>query len=342
MTSQTGDTLLLDSVDDYLGPSAGRFFGSGYRRVGYVIGGTEFGLGHGPGTAGRPGVRARGGVSYPWDWSTKTEGDELRPHLTTLDALILAVRAAEFVARHTHGLDARQQARTWVRQVDIKAGSSAVEDGLGELAISAEHAASVPLGDGTGRVAATYDCRVAAMKARVELVHDDGAPVAAAGDLDAQLGPDYPGLYGTGFQEVHQTIRDVEVDVEAARADATVTVLPTGSPAGPSGGVESAHGPVASMVDSFSVALQLGQVLLYETDRMTRAESNTLWMRRTTITAGPAELRPAGAPFRETTTLEDSNLVTARGGLWRTAAIVGGTQGVTTRCLVTHRLPDRP
>jgi hypothetical protein len=38
-------------------------------------------------------------------------------------------------------------------------------------------------------------------------------------------------------------------------------------------------------------------------------------------------------------TLQNSGLVEARGGTWRTATIAGDCLGVRTRCAVTHRLP---
>ncbi|MFC4032354.1 AvrD family protein [Streptomyces polygonati] len=352
MTVDSGRRLFLDSVDDYLGPSESRFFGSGYRRVGYTIsdtvlvgtggtGGTGASGASGASGGAGPSVRARAGISYPPDWSTKAEGDELRPHLSTIDALILAVRFAEFLARHTHGLGERQRSEVRLHRVDIKAGSSAVEDGLGDLPVSAAASGSAASADHPGTVISTYDCRVSGMKIRVELIHEAGLPVPAGPHVDAQLGSGYPGLYGSGFQRTRQLIRDVAVDVAAGSADATVDVVPPDAREFVAGGLEAAYGPAVSLIDSFVVALQLGQILLYETDGMKRGESNTLWMRRTTLTAGPAELRPAGGSSRETTSLEDAALVPAQGGLWRTATIVGDVRGVRTRCVVTHRLPDR-
>ena len=93
------------------------------------------------------------------------------------------------------------------------------------------------------------------------------------------------------------------------------------------------------MIDSFVISLQLGQVLLYELDELTRAGSETLWMRQTTIVAD-TPYRPAAGAIPVAAALHDSRLVTARGARWRTAAIVGRTQGLTTRCAVAHQLPD--
>jgi len=332
MITNNSGTLVAKSVDDHLGPGATRFFGSGYRRVDYTVTGAEL---------SPDALRAVVEVHHPVDWSKKGEDKELRPHLSTLDVLILAVRAAETLTSRTHGLDAAARRRTWIRRVDIKAPNKPIEDGFAALPFSAQHLTTEPAGDGL--LVSTLDCRVSTMRVRVELVH------AAAGgraevdeDLDTALGAGYPGLYGAGFQRWRQFIDEVLTDVRddaTARADAMVLVEPP-TDGRPDTGPESARGPVVSMIDSFVVALQLGQVLLYETDGLTRAESDTLWMRNTTITAGPPADRQAGLWFPTTTELHDSSLLLARGETWRTATIVGGCFGVVTRCAVAHRIPS--
>jgi hypothetical protein len=343
MSTPLRETLSFESIDDYLGPTSSRFFGSGYRSVDYAVDDIELGGVELGGTAdGLPSLTAGIGIRYPVGWSTKTEGIDLRPHLSTIDVLILAVRAAEFLARHHHGLDSGQRARTWLRRVDIKAPTTPVEERLDKITVTAKHTRTMPLSEaGDHRVASTYDCRVATMRARVELVHEPGGPIAAT-EPRTGFGSGYPGLYGNGFHHQWQTIDEVVVDVAGQLAEAEVTIGTTADRPAVAGGPESADGPVVSMVDGFAVALQLGQVLLYEADRMTRAESNTLWMRHTTITAGPPGTRAVGRPFRSITTLEDSRLLHVNDDTWRTATVTGDCLGIRTRCSVTHRLPARP
>lgn len=334
MSSTQSAISLFGSIDDYLGPSARRFFGSGYRRVNYTVSNVTLTERE----TGPAGMTAVIGIRYPVDWSSKATGD-LRPHLSTIDVLILAVRAAEFLTSRAHGHDARQRTGTWVRRVDIKAPSAPVEDHLDEVVVTAKPLRGAP--DEDGLVASTFDCRIATMRARVELMHEPGTP-RPGGDPHTAFGAGYPGLYGTGFQQQWQAVRDVMLDVRAQRAEGVVTVgSPTGHPA-LRGGPESADGPVVSLVDAFAVALQLGQVLLYETDRTTRGRSNTLWMRHTTITAGAPPTRRAEASFPTFATLEDSSLLRTGDHIWRAATVVGDSLGVRTRCAVTHRLPARP
>jgi avirulence D protein (AvrD) len=333
MITNDNGTLVAKSVDDHLGPGATRFFGSGYRRVDYTVTAAEL-------SADGRSVRAAVEVHHPVDWSKKGEDKELRPHLSTLDVLILAVRAAETLTSLTHRLDGEARTRTWIRRVDIKAPNKPIEDGFASLPFSARHVSTEP---SDGRLVSTLDCRVSTMRVRVELVHDTTGSHTPHEDLDFALGHGYPGLYGAGFQRWRQFVDEVLTDVREdapARADAMVLVEPP-TDGVPGTGPESARGPVVSMIDSFVVALQLGQILLYETDGMSRADSDTLWMRHTTLTAEPPSGRQAGMWFPATTELHDSSLLHARSGTWRTATIVGDCFGVVTRCAVAHLLPSQ-
>lgn len=102
--------------------------------------------------------------------------------------------------------------------------------------------------------------------------------------------------------------------------------------------IDTAPVAAVSMLDSFVTSLQLGQVLLYEADRVPRAESNTLWMRNTTISTDSPHRRAVGS-FPVSVTLVDSRRIVARGETWRTATIFGACRGVQTRCAVAHRIP---
>ncbi|MFI0264771.1 AvrD family protein [Streptomyces sp. NPDC017056] len=96
-----------------------------------------------------------------------------------------------------------------------------------------------------------------------------------------------------------------------------------------------------SMIDAFVAALQLGQVLLYELDGLTRAQSNTLWMRSTHITRAGAS-RPWHGSEPITTSLQAAKaLPTAAGETWRTADVVSAVGDLTVRCAVAHRLLER-
>src|SRR5690606_23714126 len=77
--------------------------------------------------------------------------------------------------------------------------------------------------------------------------------------------------------------------------------------------------------------------LLYSLDGVARADSNTLWMRRTVIR--PAPETPADGRF-EVRLREPRLLLGAQGG-WRSAEIVTDHAGLRLSCSVAHLLPGR-
>lgn len=92
------------------------------------------------------------------------------------------------------------------------------------------------------------------------------------------------------------------------------------------------------MIDAFVTALQLAQVMLYDLDGMRRQDSNTLWMRQTTLTASRPD-RPAEG-IAVTTRLDDPGLLRMGGGTWRTLDVVAELGGIQVRSAVAHRLPE--
>ncbi|MGX6608541.1 AvrD family protein, partial [Micromonosporaceae bacterium Da 78-11] len=318
-TLSRSDVLSLESIEDYLGPAGSRFFGAGYRRVNYRV----LDLVVDEPTDERAELRAAVAVEYPADWSRKQADTDLRPHLSTIDVLILAARFAESALTRTYALEPGQVHRAWLRRVEIKAGPTPYEEGLGRVPVRARLRDTVADVSLPGARLSQVDCEVGNMRIRCEIVHEDAAqrPVRTG-----SLPPAGPGrLYGDGFAHYRQELGNVLVDVTRQRASAVAEVLP--APGHElTGGLEAGYAPSFGAIDSFVISLQLGQVLLYELDGLARADSSTLWMRQTTIVAD-TPYRSATGAVPVAASLVDSRLVTARGSRWRTAAIVGRTQG---------------
>lgn len=320
---------LRETVDDYLGPGDKRFFSAGYRRVGYTFEPVIADV-HSDQSAS---VSTHVGLSYPVDWSKKLAGADLRPHLSTIDAILLGVQLAELCVVRTFRPDAEAHRAMWVRQVRIRAGQSPEED-LRRLPLAARLLETRP---GTQLDATSLvDCRVGAMRVRCEIEHAGG--VAHRGhdllpNVDTVLGPAKNRYYGSGFTRGGHRIDDLDVD--ALRATASVRL---DDPAATQG-AEASYQPAPTMVDAFATGLQLAQILLYELDGMHRRDSNTLWMRSTTLsTSGPHRTFDGALPLA--TWLENPELVDMNGGTWRTADIHTDLGGVTFTCAVTHALPS--
>lgn len=328
------------SADDLLGPAERRFFGSGYRRIGQQLRDLTFDE-----AAGGRSLHGVAAVTYPADWSRKRDDVILRPHLSTVDALIFGARLAEHVVSHSQGLSAGQRSGMWLRRVEIKAGPKPDETGLDSLPASARLLDTVEAGVAApGRLVSAVDCRVGGMTLRLDVDHELGR---AVGDTATNTPMSAIGVYYDGYRGREHSITAVELDADALEVRADVLVGAAASASASStprstsldrAGSESAYAPAVSLIDAFVVALQLGQILLYRLDGIERGTSNTLWMRRTVICADSPH-RPANRSYPVTARLADPLVIQARGGTWRTGEIDCALAGVSVRCAVTHQLP---
>ncbi|MFJ3927301.1 AvrD family protein [Streptomyces sp. NPDC090022] len=349
VSNVSNPTLSLSSIDDYLGPGEGRFFSRGYQRAGYLV----RDIVATPVAAERPGIHATVDVSYPADWSRKKDGTDLRPHLSTVDALVLGVQLAELHLVHAYGLTGDAHSTMRLRKIVLRAGGAPQEDLL-RIPAASRLVRTEEVPGAPGRVLSVHDGSVGALRVRCEIEHDEGVRADTEGlfaGLDEGLGDGRLRFYGEGFKKRRHVIRDVAVDMESLSAEADVHFHPgpTDVPVGPDGpdgpgarGVDAAVGPAVSMVDAFVVNLQLVQVLMYELDQVNRANSNTLWMMQTVLTAAdtalPLPTVPAGAA-RARARLLAKRLLPLRGGVWRSVEIEAGLGGVGLRCSFAHELP---
>ena len=318
-------------VDDYLGPGNRRFFGEGYKRADHRLRGIRTET---DGSGARL-VAATATVSYPLDWSRKGDTDQ-RPHLSTIDVLLLGVQLAEVQLAGQLGLDPEQRAGMWVRRARIKAGSSPVEEDLAGFPVTAGFAGSVASPGFPERQISTVHCTVGSLKVTLDLDHARPSGGAVADPLD--LGDSRSRPFGEGYKDRGQRVTDVTVDPEGLRSTAVVRLTAADGASGPGVGVEGRYQPSVGLIDTFVVALQLGQVLLYELDQLSRADSDTLWMRSTLFEADSPH-RPAEGDLTASAALENSMLLHKGDETWRRAEIVAALEGVRMTCSVVHRLP---
>jgi hypothetical protein len=332
----TQPQLLYRSIDDYLGPGETRFFGRGYRRAEYQVGDIVVPPADDAGSQTRATVTIR----YPADWSTKANNVHLRPHLSTVDMLVLGVQLSEIHLTHTYGLDQRLRRATWLRKVTLRAGATPQED-LAGLAGSATLRETRPAPAAVGTFVSVYDCAVGAMRARCEIEHSIGRAAAGAGyyeSIEDVLGAAGPRYWGGGFKARQQRVEDVRIDMAELRSTATVSIEPTGGSGMPTEGLEGGYQPSVSLIDCFVVNLQLAQVMMYELDSIRRQDSNTLWMLKTVLEADRPH-RPYPAPLQSRAAIAAKQLVPLRGATWRNVDIRAGLGGVGLRSSFAHELP---
>ncbi|RZS44443.1 avirulence D protein (AvrD) [Herbihabitans rhizosphaerae] len=323
MTTVEATRLRLNSVDDYLGPAETRFFGNGYRRAEYDVGDIA---------VDGAGVRSTVGVRYPVDWSRKAAGD-LRPHLSTVDMLVLGVQLCE-VHLAAAGLDADARRRAWLRKITLRAGTRPQEelDGLhGAATLRERHTAR-------DEAVSVYDCAIGTMRARCEIVHprvDEGA-AGTFRSIEEAVGEAGGRFYGDGFRRRSHRISDVVVDLDGRRSSARLRIAQDGRV---SDGIDGAYQPSVSLIDCFVGNLQLAQVMMYEMDAVKRSDSNTLWMLKTVLeSSGPR--RPWSGEIATEAAITRKQLLPLRGGVWRSVDIEAKCGGVELRSSFAHELPD--
>jgi len=322
----TPTRLSWASIDDHLGPGATRFFGAGYRRAEYDVRDVRLGAE----------LSAEVSVGYPADWSRKSADVDLRPHLSSVDTLVLGAQLAEALLAARHRLDGPARRRMRLRKVTLRAGMAPVEDLVGLPA----SAAVTGTGAADGGLVSVVDTAVGAMRARVEVEHPVDGGMAwpdRARSLPDLLGPAARRYYGDGFRG--RALRLCDVDADTVEHVATAVVRREDPAADGGEGIEGASQPSVSMVDCFVVCLQLSQVLMYELDSLTRGSSNTLWMMQTTLTAAD-RARPWHRELPARTAITGNHLLPLRGQTWRNVDVAGELGGVAMRSSLAHRLPD--
>ncbi|WP_410570387.1 AvrD family protein [Amycolatopsis sp. cmx-4-61] len=316
------------SIDDQLGPHSQRYFGSGFKRVTHRITGAHLD----PSTDL---LRARAHLNYPTDWSAKTAGKQLTPHLSTLDAAVVAVQLAELHLNTAFELGDQQRRALWIRRLSIKAGATPQEQ-LDDVALSVRRTS-------TERNAATgvsrMEGRVGALATVCEVVHDRDLRIARqtsdAIDTDEILGDPARRYFGQGFQQRNYDLRDVVIADDHSAVSATTRV--SGDVIHPDG-LSGKFQPAITFVDGLIVLAQLAQSLLYALDDIDRTASNTLWMRRVEI-SGPPPHQRLGAPFRSSTSVSRTALVDFAGGRWRTSDWRAQFSGLTFSYRLAHDIP---
>src|SRR5256885_3912120 len=144
------------TIEQALGERDTRYFGQGFQRVTHHLTDLAVRSHQITGT-----VSATARVSYPADWSVKTTGPG-GPHLSTVDALIIAGQLAEAYLTHGHRLDPAARARMWLRGFDMTAGPAAVTE-LAAIPVDGRRA-SMRLGPwGTNTVISGFEFQISGL-----------------------------------------------------------------------------------------------------------------------------------------------------------------------------------
>ncbi|MCU0762635.1 MAG: AvrD family protein [Hydrogenophaga sp.] len=240
-----------------------------------------------------------GEVLLPDMWSLKG-GSQQKPHLSTIDVIELALECLrQFRICLRRG---HELSTDLLDGMSIVAGKSPIEDDMDAIPI-------------TGQV--THD--------------GNGSEVMAlrVGNMDVTLymRPESQRVTrGMTFSRRPVELGQVLLNAEKMHASAMASPKPT------------EPGMAWSLSASFACALQLGQLLLYKLDKVERASSNTLWMKKTEIRF--SDLVPCSGGVQPIHVhLDDVLKYDKPDGEWRRANVCASFCNTQITCRVTHRLP---
>lgn len=324
-----------ERIDDVLGSSAGRYLGDGHRGVDQFLRDVNLGVDE----SGVHQIRGKASVHYPARWSVKDEPNELGPHLSTVDAAVLAVALGECHLVHARGLDTAQRRRAWVRSLEVRAGAEPLLD-LEDFDVEARVTDSRPAPLSLCGHVTTLESRVGGIKTRCEIEHEPGRVETGAESFarsEELLGERGTRYYADGYKRVQRDIEDLRILPQAGAALGLVTVEEPGE--GELGdGLGAAYGPVLRPIDGIISVAQLAQAMLYRLDEVDRGHSNTLWMRRLAI-AAESPHQPIANPIVATVSTAGTRLTPVRGYRWRTADMTAQMLGWHGSFSLTHVLP---
>lgn len=307
------------SLDDALGHAAGRYFGDGYRAVGRSLSRIE--------PSDTPGVLTGvAGLRYPRSWSVK-DGATLVPHLSSVDAVVLAGDAALATLTSVLGLDPGDLTERNIVDLTVVAGTTPIEDlAAVPLTLTVPDASASTRDTRLSTVdyrLSTVDYRLGSMRGKVTVAH----PPAVR--LRSSATPVSVELDREGVLRHRVRIEDLLLQGDGVSGIAEVTMLDDGP---------APETTRASMIDGLVGAAQLAQIALYHLDRIDRTTSNTLWMRKLRIHAAERPCLDTPVPVR--LAVSRSSVVQMGGEPWRSASLdLTDFGGITVSCLAAHRLP---
>jgi hypothetical protein len=322
-------------IDDLLGPARGRYFGEGYRRVGHDL--RELVIE--AGADGSHGVSALAWIDYPADWAVKRSGIDLRPHVSSLDTLVIGAQLCEAYLVHRYGLNTGQRRRMWLRRVDAKAGQRPHEELTG-FRVTARHRGVRPIEGRPGTYASSFECSIGAMRLRCEIGHETTGSLPRPGRyarVDQLLGPASRRYYGSAYRDRGYEVCDVGVDHCNTYAECVMRrVRPAGAvPIG----LEAEYQPCVTMAESVMMTAQLSEVILYRTDGLDRTSSNTMWLRSLRMERLDPPAPWTGGEFSGSIAVSKSRVVGLNGARWRIVDMVAYCQGIEQTHSLAHELP---
>lgn len=343
--------IFFECIDEILGPKEDRFFGKGFGKVihnisdiniksnflGEYITVNDMKVKVDSNIKGY--VQAKGTLAYPNDWSQKSEDVELKPHLSSIDALILSAQLNEIYLIHRYNLDDTERRKMWLRRCTITAASCPQEN-LSSFDIYTLHIESKELSESVCSNISIFESHIGALTVRSEIEHPSKSICTENIHFNRSidiLGDPSKRYYGNAYKFSEHTINKVKINTKDETVESLINIKQTDNKSLQSDGIEAVYRPSISMIDCIILSGQIAQAFLYSLDDVSRAESNTLWMR--TVTIESTTPYQSCDSFISLTRVLKNRLLNIKGKYWRTANMVGEFRGIKINYSVAHELP---
>ncbi|MEH6948481.1 AvrD family protein [Bacillus sp. JJ634] len=297
------------NIDEILGDHCKRFFSFGYKHVKHRLADIKV----------NPSVQSASAVAsifYPADWSTKDEDTELKPHLSTLDGLIISIHLNTLFIDSLYNLNEFQKSHIWIRKVRMKSGATALLD-LENIRITTKLIKTEITTDSLCGHLTTFKTQIGNMSIEMVLDHyinEFSFDAKSFKDIGAAFEKVNTSYYGSYYRECNRDLMDLQLDTENKQISAWIKInYPDQTDI--SNGISSIYYPFYTPIDTFVCASQQIQALFYLMDNIDRDKSNNLWMRQVDYESKQPIYRPSG--FKQTVSLVRTKVLGKENGQWR-------------------------
>lgn len=233
------------SIDDALGPAAGRYFGTGYKHTGPAIGQVQV----------RHDARAS---------RLDGHGSVTADKLSTTDAVALVTEALVGLVAARYSPEAA--GRTRMIALDLRASAKPLGSALTDFPVHAR------LSDQDGG-----DLSIEATVGNITAVGQVVRPIGAGSLADVDSAERLPSLFGVAERAAYQGHTVALTGVSSRSTSEAEAVFEVSH--------DQAGTDEICFIDAFVGAVQLGQLLLGRLDGLDRSAGGCLWTRRTSFRA---------------------------------------------------------
>lgn len=271
---------------------------------------------------GKGQISAEGNLIYPDDWSIKSN-HFVRPHLSTIDAIVFGSEIAESYLSNIFEFRDIDLNSSLIEKCQISAGSEPIEN-LENFQMTGTYQNKKH----SSKVVSVFKLLVGNLKISLTISHFIlGNQVNSEINLGILRG-DVQNYNSLGYRDTDYYLQKINIQDDEIKYKTRI------NRGNPTRGLEANYFPFVTFIDAVILSGQISQAFLYHLDDISRNESNTLWMRKVSITRN--KLLNHDTSFVGTTILNKSQIIKMGDSIYRSAIMTGEFSDVTIKYSVAH------